>query len=189
MHQLMKVLHYLHSNRVVHRDIKPDNILVHSQTAMLKLADFGLARQFFIPHTPLTPQVQTLWYRAPELILGDTTYSMEVDIWAAACVFFEMLTGRILFMETSEVGLLFSIFQLFGTPTLREWPALAGMAHYKASFPKFQPGSIWSKMNGLEDEVAVELLQHMLKINPADRFTAQQCLQHRYFAGVDFDAL
>ena len=181
----MSSLCHIHQNRIVHRDIKPDNLLISSQTATLKLADFGLSKQLFIPHHPLSPQVQTLWYRAPELILGDRGYSFSVDIWAAGCVFFEMLTGRILFANSSEIGILFDMFKLLGTPTIQDWPELQGMDHFKASFPKFPTSDLRKKLGVIQDQLAIDLLSQIIKLNPAERPTAQQCLQHPYFLGID----
>lgn len=100
-----------------------------------------------------------------------------------------MLTGRILFMETSEIGTLIAIFRLLGTPSPDLWPSLTRMTHFKTSFPRFQPGSVSSKLVGIQDEKAIDLLEKMLQMNPAHRLTAQQCLQHPYFAGLDFDSL
>ena len=110
MIQLLRGLEYCHVRGVMHRDLKPQNILV-SKDGRLKLADFGLARAFVPPIRPFTHEVVTLWYRAPEILLGCKTYALPVDTWAVGTILAEMVTKRPLFPGDSEVDELFKIFR------------------------------------------------------------------------------
>lgn len=86
LYQLVNGVNYCHSRRIIHRDLKPQNLLV-DRVGNLKIADFGLARAFGIPIKTLTHEIETLWYRAPEVLLGQKQYSLGVDIWAVGCIF------------------------------------------------------------------------------------------------------
>lgn len=185
MYQILQGLKCLHLLRFVHRDLKPDNLLVNTSTGTLKLCDFGLAKPVQIPGITMTTGVQTLWYRAPELILSDHLYSFGVDVWAAGCIFFELLTGRIMFQSTSEIGLLFKIFELLGTPSPETWNGLAGLPNYSPKFPKYRPKEFESAFPDIEDKLALDLLSKMICLNPAKRICVLDCLQHPYFSGMD----
>eukprot|EP01025_Chloroclados_australasicus_P005579 TRINITY_DN11719_c0_g1_i2.p2 TRINITY_DN11719_c0_g1~~TRINITY_DN11719_c0_g1_i2.p2 ORF type:complete len:250 (+),score=14.57 TRINITY_DN11719_c0_g1_i2:180-929(+) len=112
MFQLLRGLQQLHSSRILHRDLKPANILVDAMSDTLKLADFGLGRAASVPTRAYTHEVVTLWYRAPEILLGDRYYSTGVDIWALGCIMAELLTGSPLFLGQSEIDQLLKIFLL-----------------------------------------------------------------------------
>ena len=90
MFQLINGINYCHSRRIIHRDLKPQNLLI-DKNGSLKIADFGLARAFGIPIKTLTHEIETLWYRAPEVLLGQKQYSLGVDIWAVGCIFSELI--------------------------------------------------------------------------------------------------
>lgn len=186
MYQLLDGLNYMHTNRVIHRDIKPDNLLIDSSTATLKIADFGLAKRFVVPCRSHSSQVQTLWYRAPELILGDRHYGPEIDLWSAGCVFFELLTGRVLFQNETEIGLLFEMFRVLGTPQETDWEGLSTLPHFKKNFPRMVGTGLGAECPGLEDKLALDLLGLLLRLSPGQRPSAARCLQHPYFTGMLF---
>jgi cyclin-dependent kinase 2 len=119
-YQMLVGLGTIHSHRIVHRDMKPQNVLIQGNT--VKLADFGLARAFSVPIRVYTHEVVTLWYRAPEILLGARLYSTPVDLWSVACIFVEMLNGRALFPGDSEIDELYKIFRVLGTPSDATWP-------------------------------------------------------------------
>lgn len=106
----MEALLHCYQRRIMHRDIKPCNILISEDETTIKLADFGLARTFGLPLKTYTHEVVTLWYRAPEVILGTHVYSNAIDMWSLGCVFFEMLAAKPLFTGRSEIDQLFKIF-------------------------------------------------------------------------------
>ncbi len=110
LYQLLRGLAVCHSNRIVHRDVKPQNLLI-DRTGVLKLADFGLSRVYHVPLRKYTHEVVTLWYRAPEILLGATHYTPAVDVWAAGCVFAEMVNRTALFPGDSEIDQLYRIFR------------------------------------------------------------------------------
>ncbi|CAG8756698.1 2551_t:CDS:2, partial [Acaulospora morrowiae] len=131
---------YCHSHGILHRDLKPQNLLIDS-TETLKLADFGLARVHpGRPSSgrPLTHEVVTLWYRAPELLLGSPFYSTEVDMWSVGCIFGELLTSFALFPGESEIDQLFKIFWVLGTPNEKLWPKVDELPNYKIGFPDWR---------------------------------------------------
>ena len=110
LHQLMEGMLFCHKRRVLHRDLKPQNLLI-DKNGTLKIADFGLGRAFGIPVRAYTHEVVTLWYRAPEVLLGAQRYSCPIDVWSIACIFAEMMTKRPFFQGDSEIDQLFKIFR------------------------------------------------------------------------------
>ena len=114
MVQLLQAVKYLHDNWMIHRDLKMSNLLYNSK-GQLKLADFGLARFYGSPRKPMTPKVVTLWYRAPELLLGNDTYGPEVDLWAAGCILGEWIDQKPLMPGKDEADQIDHIFRLLGS--------------------------------------------------------------------------
>ena len=119
MYQLLTGVAFCHLHRVLHRDLKPQNLLINRE-GDLKLADFGLARAFGIPVRSYTHEVVTLWYRAPDVLLGSRKYSTPVDIWSIGCILAEMVTGVPLFTGTSEQTQLDTICLLYTSPSPRD---------------------------------------------------------------------
>jgi cyclin-dependent kinase len=178
--QLLQGIRFCHAHRVLHRDLKPQNLLINMQ-GQLKLADFGLARAFGIPVRNYTHEVVTLWYRAPDVLMGSRKYSTQVDIWSVGCIFAEMVTGRPLFPGQTDAEQLQMIFQALGTPTLKSWPSMADLPDYKGpSLPQY-PGSSLSKFVKRLDKLGIDLLTRMLQHDPAKRISAEAALQHPFF--------
>eukprot|EP00877_Chromochloris_zofingiensis_P005932 jgi/Chrzof1/1592/Cz10g13200.t1 len=181
--QMLQGIAYCHSRRVLHRDLKPQNLLIEKQRNVLKLADFGLARAFGIPVRAYTHEVVTLWYRAPEILLGAKTYSTPVDIWSIGCIFVEMLNHRPLFPGDSEIDELYKIFMILGTPNERLWPAVRELPDYKDTFPQWRPRPFHEIAPTL-DPLGLDLLSKMLVYDPQQRVTARMALQHDYFHDI-----
>lgn len=178
LQQLLKGIAFCHSHRVLHRDLKPQNLLI-DRAGTLKLADFGLARAFGIPVRTFTHEVVTLWYRAPEILLGGKQYSTPVDIWSIACIFVEMVTRIPLFPGDSEIDQLFRIFRALGTPTEETWPGVTSLADFKSTFPQWAAQPLAKTVKELEkDPLALDLLSKMLVYEPSKRISAREALNH-----------
>lgn len=118
---------------MLHRDLKPQNLLINKKCE-LKLADFGLARAFGIPVRSYSHEVVTLWYRAPDVLMGSRNYSTSIDIWSIGCILAEMASGRPLFPGSSVKDQLLRIFKILGTPNEETWPGLSLLPQYKVGF-------------------------------------------------------
>ncbi|KAJ5164790.1 Sirtuin family [Penicillium coprophilum] len=179
MHQLLKGIAFCHDNRVLHRDLKPQNLLINKK-GQLKLGDFGLARAFGIPVNTFSNEVVTLWYRAPDVLLGSRTYNTSIDIWSAGCIMAEMYTGRPLFPGTTNEDQLVKIFRLMGTPSERTWPGISQLPEYKSDFQVYATQDL-SLIIPQMDAIGMDLLNRMLQLRPEMRISANEALQHPWF--------
>ena len=182
MYQLVKGVAHCHKHGVLHRDLKPQNLLIDKNTNTLKIADLGLGRAFSIPLKSYTHEIVTLWYRAPEVLLGSTHYSTPVDVWSVGCIFAELARKQPLFPGDSEVQQLLHIFKLLGTPNEQVWPGVTSLKDWHA-FPQWKPQEL-SKFYPELDTQGIDLMKKMLRYAPADRITAKDALLHPYFDGV-----
>ncbi|KAK5946321.1 Cyclin-dependent kinase catalytic subunit [Knufia obscura] len=181
MAQLVEGIRYCHSHRILHRDLKPQNLLI-DRDGNLKLADFGLARAFGVPLRTYTHEVVTLWYRAPEILLGGRQYSTGVDMWSVGAIFAEMCTRKPLFPGDSEIDEIFKIFKLLGTPDENTWPGVTSFPDFKATFPKWRRETT-SKLAPTLDDAGLDLLDQLLEYDPSRRLSAKQACLHDYFTG------
>jgi serine/threonine protein kinase len=183
MWQLLRGIAFCHDNRVLHRDLKPQNLLINT-SGQLKLADFGLARAFGIPVNTFSNEVVTLWYRAPDVLLGSRTYNTSIDIWSAGCIMAEMFTGRPLFPGTTNEDQLLKIFRLMGTPSERSWPGISAFPEYKPTWPVYATQELRAILPQV-DSLGLQLLGQMLQMRPEMRCSAHQALQHPWFAELN----
>ncbi|KAI8637103.1 serine/threonine-protein kinase pef1 [Parasitella parasitica] len=184
MYQLLRGIAYCHEHRVLHRDLKPQNLLINNQLH-LKLGDFGLARAFGIPVNTFSNEVVTLWYRAPDVLLGSRMYSTSIDIWSAGCIMAEMYTSRPLFPGTTNEDQLQKIFRLLGTPNEQTWPGISQLPEYKHKpLEVVHPPQPLSQFVPNIDPEGLDLLTRMLQYQPQLRISAQDALKHAYFNNV-----
>jgi len=182
--QLLEGIAYCHKHRVLHRDLKPQNLLI-DKVGRIKLADFGLARAFGFPVRTYTHEVVTLWYRAPEILLGSKFYCTSVDTWSLGCIFAEMITRKPLFPGDSEIDQLFRIFRILGTPTEANWPGVSSLPDYKSVFPRWDPPQNIQQVLPVDlSRGGHSLLSQLLTYNPDHRISAKQALNHTYLSEV-----
>jgi serine/threonine protein kinase len=176
IHSILRAMYYASEVGILHLDIKPDNILVSDRRAVL--ADWGLATLTSRdPAMAQSTDVQTRWYRAPEILLGAPKYTETAEVWSIACTWYELLRGKPLMDGDSEIDQIFRIFRLVGTP---ESGASTRLCHFSDKFPKFLP-SISLRLSELPDGV-ITLMRRMFSLEPVDRPTLRICLQDPYFA-------
>ncbi|KAG2445351.1 hypothetical protein HYH02_008816 [Chlamydomonas schloesseri] len=184
--QILRGIRHAHANSIMHRDLKPQNVLVGVSSGNVKITDFGLAR-CFLPNEDraYTERVVTLYYRAPELLLGAQHYTSAVDLWSVGCIMAEMVNFEPLFKSDSEIGLLFKMFERLGTPTPDAWHEVSGLAYYSEHFPHFLPRRLEDLVPRLaNDPAGLDLLRRMLCYDPRQRITASEALAHPWFNGV-----
>ncbi|KAK7246960.1 hypothetical protein RIF29_41833 [Crotalaria pallida] len=190
MIQLLEGVKYLHDNWVLHRDLKTSNLLLNNR-GELKICDFGLARQYGSPLKPYTHLVVTLWYRAPELLLGAKQYSTAIDMWSLGCIMAELLSKEPLFNGKTEFDQLDKIFRILGTPNETIWPGFSKLPGVKVNFVKHQynllrkkfPATSFTGSPVLSDS-GFDLLNKLLTYDPEKRITAEDALNHEWFREV-----
>ena len=185
MGMLGRAVWFCHENFVLHRDIKPNNLLIAAD-GEVKLADFGLARSFSDPYRPMTYQVITRWYRPPELLFGARFYSGAVDVWSMGTVFAELILRAPFLAGNTDVHQLELICSTIGTPTEENWPGvskLEGFLKYdKTTAVPVRGKDFYLSMFGTAGPVGVDLLMSMLYLDPRKRCTARQVLEHKWWS-------
>lgn len=199
--QILNGVTFLHKNWIFHRDLKPANIMVTSN-GCVKIGDLGLARKFNNPLQSLytgDKVVVTIWYRAPELLLGTRHYTPAIDLWAVGCILAELLSLRPIFKgEEAKIDInnkklvpfqrnqFQKIIEVMGTPNLKNWPSLNKYPEFVSFTQQITQTyssnlSQWYKMIGGENKQCLELLYGLLKYDPEVRLTADQALVHNFF--------
>ena len=192
--QLLSGVSYLHENWVLHRDLKTTNVLFND-LGELKICDFGLAREYGSPLNNYTPLVCTLWYRPPELLLGEKKYSYAVDNWSLGCIFAELLQGKPLFPGRTEIDQIDKHFRMLGTPNEQIWPKFKSLPHAtKVNFAVHPHNSLrqrFPKHREHEDEIEIgpgisdagfDILNGLLVFDPDRRLSATEALKSRWFS-------
>lgn len=172
-------LEYLHLNYMLHRDLKPNNLLVNSQ-GVLKIGDFGLAKFFGSPGRLNTHQVVTRWYRCPELLFGARQYGTGVDIWAVGCILAELLLRVPFLPGDSDLDQITRIFQTLGTPTEEQWPGMKTLPDYMQF--KFFPAIPMQHIFTAASDDLIALMEKLMAMNPLSRCNCTEALKMAYFS-------
>lgn len=186
LRQMLQGLDYLHNNNILHRDLKPQNILI-DRNRRLYIADFGLSR--YRAGNKMTLEIQSLWYRSPEVVFGLQKYSESLDIWGVFLMFYEMVERKVMFQAASEVDLIIKWLQLYGHPAYKDYSLLYDKSlypHFKTAFPKYQKMKKSEMMakyftSAFWDESALDLLMRMGRLNPEERLCCKAALSHQFF--------
>jgi glycogen synthase kinase 3 beta len=179
MYQLFRALAYIHSQGICHRDIKPQNLLLNTQTSVLKLCDFGSAK-VLVNGEPNVAYICSRYYRAPELIFGATDYTTRIDVWSAGTVLAELLLGQPFFPGDSGVDQLVEIIKVLGTPT-REEIQMMNPNYTEFRFPMIRPHPWQRVFRPRTPHDAVDLVAKLLRYTPNLRLTPLQAMAHEFF--------
>ncbi|KAG0563231.1 hypothetical protein KC19_8G014100 [Ceratodon purpureus] len=201
MYQILKATEYMHNKGYIHRDMKPENILINGNT--LKLADFGMAKKMSLhnsltqtwahlqykkkdcPCGKFTEYVCTRWYRAPELLVHSPTYTSAIDMWSVGTIMAELFRSVPLFPGTSEQDQLYKICEVFGAPNHYNWPEGMRLATSSCfQFPQFPPLTSLAPCIPYASPEALNLIQGLCTWDPNKRLTASQALQHPFFISI-----
>lgn len=176
--QLLLGLKHCHEQGIMHRDLKPQNLLIENGIK-LKIADFGLSRNFNIPVGKYTHEIVTLWYRAPEILLGARYYSTSIDVWAVGCILVEMITGKPLFCGESEIEQLLAIFRILGTPSGKSWPCITSFKDWH-EFPQWNSRSLTEVLPKLDGD-GIQLIISLLRLDPSKRISVSNAIDSSFF--------
>ncbi|XP_074647716.1 cyclin-dependent kinase 14-like [Tubulanus polymorphus] len=181
--QLLRGLAYCHQRRILHRDLKPQNLLI-SEIGELKLADFGLARAKSVPSHTYSHEVVTLWYRPPDVLLGSTDYSTSLDMWGVGCIFTEMISGVATFPGMKDaIDQLDRIWRVLGMPTEETWEGVSQYPNYsRDKFTRYRKQRLTDVIPKLHEIPYAELLANdLLQLQPDKRISALDAMAHSYF--------
>ncbi|VDN05166.1 unnamed protein product [Thelazia callipaeda] len=195
LYQILQGICYCHQRSILHRDLKPSNLLVDGKGG-IKIADFGLGKTSS-QETCLTREVCTLFYKPPEILLGENRYTGAIDIWSIGCIAAEMATKKVLFMGDSEIDQIFRIFSLMSTPNENTWRGCSKLRDYSESFPQWKQNQLDEILIHFMDADGIKIVQvstlwrdvpssmQMLIYNPQERITAKELLKSSYFDDID----
>ncbi|KAM4747712.1 mitogen-activated protein kinase 6 [Rhinophrynus dorsalis] len=189
MYQLLRGLKYIHSANVLHRDLKPANLFINTEDLVVKIGDFGLAR-IMDPHYShkghLSEGLVTKWYRSPRLLLSPNNYTKAIDMWAAGCIFAEMLTGKTLFAGAHELEQMQLILESIPVVHEEDRQELLSVIPVYIKNDMSEPHKpLTQLLPGISPE-ALDFLAQILTFSPMDRLTAEEALSHPYMSIYSF---